>query len=172
MKRAEVLASLMLIHAAVSGHYDWAPLPPDVEPTEEDFKALRVKHMMNGEVHAKVEVARDTHTDVNIPELAICDRMASLVALGKPMSREAVVAEYLTETFRHHAPTKHLVHITVLDDGPDAEMYAADLARLGVTGERASEAMEAYADEPNVEAFVNVAFKTKSTRRARTSEAK
>lgn len=151
----------MLIHTEVSAHYDWVPCPPGTEITEEDIKALRVKQMTDDSWHMRVECKRDTVNDVNIPEAAICDRMASLVAIGKPESREEVVSFILKGVYHHHLNPKHIKGIKVHDDGPNVEMFQADLERLGVKDERFVSAMESYQDRADVEQYLNVVFKVK-----------
>lgn len=151
----------MLIHTEISAHYDWVPCPPGTEITEADIKALRVKKMTDDSWHMRVECKRDTTNDVNIPESAICDRMASLVAIGKPESREEVVAFILKGVYHHHLNPKKIKAITVHDDGPNVEMFQADLTRLGVTDERFVEATESYQDQADIQQYLNVVFKVK-----------
>ena len=154
----------MLVHASVCAYFDWAPCPPGTQITQADVDALRVKQMTDGSWHMKVSVEADTHNDCRIPELAVCDRVAALAKLGRTMSREAVVAEFLTETYRHHVDTKHILEIVVHDDGPDAAMLDAALAQYEVDGLPAQGARENYADAADLASYLNVVFKTKASK--------
>ena len=161
----------MLIHSSVCSYYDWAPVPEGTQITEADVTALRVKQMTNDSWHMRVDVERDTHNDANIPELAICDRMASLELLGRPQSREATVAEIMTGVYRHHLSPKHIESISVHDSGPDRDLYVAELARQGITDpDRVDAALAEYLDGADVETYLNVVFKTKSSRSAAPSK--
>jgi hypothetical protein len=160
----------MLVHVAVTGYFDWAPCPPGTQITQADKDALRVKQMSDESYQMRVEMKADTHHDVRIPELAITDRMASLELLGHPQSREATVAEILKFNFTHHLHTKHIVEITIDDDGPNEELYKSELARLNVPADRLESALANYMDEADIAAYLNTVFKAKKFKKAKVTQ--
>lgn len=156
----------MRIHASVTGYYDWAPVPPGTDIHEDDLTALRVKQMSDDKWHMRIQVDRETDHAVGIPEEAICRRLAALEKLGRRPSREDAIVETLRKTWDHHFDLEHLVEIDVQDDGPDADIYAEQLAAAGVTDpDKIAAAQKRYADTTDLETYLNVVFKTKSTRR-------
>ncbi len=156
----------MRISADVTGFYDWAPCPSDVEITPADISAMRVKQMSDEKWHMRVERLADTHHDVGIPEETICRRMAALEKLGREPSREVVVSEILRESFRHHIHQRHIAKIVLQDDGPNEAMYAEALSAIGVDGDHASLAMARYTEEMDLEPYLNTVFKAKAPRKA------
>lgn len=157
----------MRIHAEISGYFDWAPCPPGTQITSDDAAGLRVKQMTDGTWHMRVDCATETTHDVGVHEEAICRRLVALEKLGRPSSRDAVVAEILRESFRHHLDTKHLVKINVIDDGADLVAFDALLAESEIVGPAAVAARDRYADDGDIEQYLNVTFKTQSTRKAK-----
>lgn len=158
----------MRIHAKVCGYYDWTPCPPGTEITDADIKALRVKQMTDTTWHMKVCVDANTTHDAGVPEDAICRRLATFEKLGRPTSREEAVVELLRKTFEHHLDIKHIVDIEVEDDGPNADLYATFLEAAGVTDpEAVAAAQDRYDDETDMGAYLNVVFKSKTSRKTK-----
>ena len=111
----------------------------------------------------KIVRAEHSTNDANIPEAAIIDRMVSLEKLGRSQSREQTIAEILTSVYRHHLDTKSIIGITTHDDGPNLQMFTDAAVLLGLSDSEISNALETYADGVDVEAYLNVVFKTKKT---------
>lgn len=155
----------MLVHCDVSGFYDWVPVPEDVEITDEDKASGAVKLMQDDEWYARVAFDKETHHDANIPEEAICRRLAALEFLGKRSSREEAVVEILRSSFEYHLDLEHLVKISVTDSGADPALYEKVLIEYGVPEERRAAAHYRYEDGVNVERYLNVVFKTEASRK-------
>lgn len=159
----------MRISVDVSGYYDWAPCPPGTEISQADVSALRVKKMSDDKWHMRVIVAcpddAPNHHDVGIHEETICQRMASLEKIGRRESREQVIAGILQTSFKHHLSPTHMLKINVMDDGPNEELLRSELAKLEVTD--AEDLVADYVDSPveDTENYLNVFFKTKSTKK-------
>lgn len=158
----------MIIHATICGYHDWEPAPPGTKITQADIDALRVKQMADGKWHmrvVKIPLEGNDHTGVMIPESAICDRMASLEKFGRSQSRAATVVELLQNALKHHIDArKHLVGFDVLDSAPNADMYADDLARLGISDEQAAASMSSYMEEVDMPSYLNSVFQAKPSR--------
>lgn len=153
----------MRISVDVCGYYDWVPVPPGTEITEEDVSSLRVKKMTDEKWHMRVTMQKETHHDVGLHEDAICQRMAALEKMGRGESREQVIAEMLKLSFRHHLAPSHLIKINVDEDGPNEAAFRAALTEAGVLEQE--EAMAHYLDGTNLETYLNMVFKTKSTKK-------
>ena len=154
----------MRITAEVCGHYDWTPCPPGTEITEADVRALRVKQMTDGSWHMKVECVRDTQHDTGIHEMTVCNRLAALEKLGRPSTREAVVVEELRESMRHHIHPKHVVSVSVHDDGPNEDLYRIALSGQGITGAEADKAVATYKDAADLGPYLNVVLRAKGAK--------
>jgi len=128
----------MRITLGVSGYYDWFPAPPGTEITEADVAAGLVKQMSDDKWYIRVErKARDgQHHDIGLHEAAICDRMAGLVAAGKPTSRAKAALDLIDHSNRAHLEEEHITSIEVHDDGPEPELYRTALVARGVAEER------------------------------------
>lgn len=157
----------MRIVVDVNGFYDWAPAPPGTQITQEDVSALRAKQMSDDKWHMRVpiklEEGKTTNHDVGIHEESICKRMAALEKLGRTESREQVVAEMLTSSFRHHLAPSHMIKINVHDDGPNKDMFCEALTEVGITDQ--ADPLARYMDQADLEAYLNMFFKTKSVKK-------
>lgn len=109
----------MQIVINISAYYDWENTT-DV-PAQEDLLALRYKPGQDGKWLKKVVKAKDTHTEISLPEAEIYDCMAHFERVGMPRTRARVVAWYLEEkVMPHHAHPDHWIKVSVHDE-PDIE---------------------------------------------------
>jgi hypothetical protein len=156
----------MRITVDLKGHFDWVPVPDDVKVTEADHKALRVKEMVDGTLHAKIEADRETHFECGIHEESICRQVAAKAKIGDDTSRSEIVATELAGIIKHHFARKHMLAVHVHDDGPDEALMTATLAALEVTGDHAAQVLEAYLADKDVGAHLAATHKVKHHKHA------
>jgi hypothetical protein len=137
----------MRISFSIRAYYDWFEAPKGTEITEEDVTAGLAKEMSDGKWYLRVEKQAEPHQhhDVGLHEAAIADRMAGLVACGKPASRGKVALELLSHSTQHHLEDEHITGVEVHDDGPDPELYRAALVERGVAEARLDKLVAGYA---------------------------
>lgn len=132
----------IIVH--VAGYYDWEPLPPGVQATEEDVKAKRVKPGLNGAVLMRVPRKGTTHTTVALPEqelgaLIVADMIRDRVV----RTRADAVAHYLARlVMPHHAHPKWIRDFEVSDDGADESAFRALVATHVAAGNIEAEDVE------------------------------
>lgn len=124
----------MHVVAHLKGHYDQAPLPEGVTPTNADIAAGKVKMKRDGSGWTmRVRRERETHNFTSIPELEI---IKHAIALAMPrrgrqmLTRKQVVADYLAtqpyvDAFEHSDITSFEVHD---DTGPDEALFRETVA--------------------------------------------
>lgn len=90
----------------VTGYFDWEPVPADVEVTDEDIEAMRVKQGQSGQWLMKVEKTEDvrTHTSIGIPESELFVAVVAEMTRGdkQPLSRLQAVYRYISRFHLDH----------------------------------------------------------------------
>lgn len=154
----------MHIQIDVCGFYEWAPVPPGTVVTTEDIKKLRVKQMADDAWHMRVDMKRDTHHDMVIHELSICQTLAVHAVLGMDTSREDAVMLEAKQSLKHHLARRHMHALTVYDTGPNEDLFRMCLATEGVVDERQQEAVDRYMEGlkgDELAAYLNTLLRTK-----------
>jgi hypothetical protein len=115
--------------------YDWEPVPDDVQVTDADIRAGKVKPLARGAgwlMKVTKEIAGGTHTQLNLPEEQILAKIVhdkTRPEGGRILSRKEAVALFVAENILpHQAPRKSLTKFEVHDDGPDEKLARAFLA--------------------------------------------
>jgi len=129
----------IVIH--VHTYYDWEPVPTDVQVTEADIKARRVKPASNGGWVMRVTKKGDTHTQINLPEHQIAALIVEGIIRDKVVhSRADAIAHYLSRhVMPHHAHRNWMKAVETDDDGPDAVQFRALIDRHVEAGNIESE---------------------------------
>lgn len=157
----------MRIFIHVSSFYDWEPVPADVEVTEADIKALRVKPADTGgwlmRVSKSLPNGELTHTDVQMPEgelvaLIIDDAIKQRNFLNRAEAAGHYVARHVAAHNFHRAWVKS---VEALDEGGEPEKFAAEVDRFVEVGRLSAEdkddLLERYAEQfttAELEAFL------------------
>jgi hypothetical protein len=115
----------MRIVVHLSGFYDWEPVPADVEVTDADVKAKRVKPSNDGRWLMRVTKKGDTHTDAHLPENELIELLIhDMIRDRQVLDREQAVARYMARhVMPHHAHRAWMKDFDVQDDGPDESLF-------------------------------------------------
>lgn len=114
----------MLIIAHINRHYDWLPVPADIEVTKEHIEQQKVKQDAGGGWLARVEREADTHVEIGISEDEIVCTILEGVLRDKIVytRRRAAVIYVARHHMPHHAHRSWIEAFEIHDDGPtDAE---------------------------------------------------
>lgn len=113
----------MNIMIFVNKYFDWEPIDKNQVPSQEDVLAMKYKPAMDGSWLKKIEKQQETYTQINLPESEIQDCFAHFERIGRPKSRERLVAWYLEEQIMaHHAPISSWTNIEVAGE-PEVESF-------------------------------------------------
>lgn len=117
--------------------YDWEPLPSDVEVTDRDIKAGRVKPSAGGSWLYRVTRDQPTYTEVGLPEselIAIIIR--DLVRDNVVHDRAEALCRYVARyTLGHHAHGSWISSFELQDDeGPQVAALEAALDEHDAVG--------------------------------------
>lgn len=122
----------MKIVAHVNKFYDWAPVPADVQVTDADVKAMRVKSSGGGGWLMRVTREVPTHTDIQLPESQIIALIIEGIIRDKvALTRRQAVSTYMARhVMPHHAHKSWMTGFEVSDDGPDEALFTAKVTEL------------------------------------------
>ena len=114
----------IIIH--VSKHYDWEPLPTNVQPTAKDIKSLRVKPSANGGWLMRTTKNVATHTSINLPESQIIALIIEGIVRDKVVyNRSEAVSHYLARHVMPGEAHRSWMHdFECFDEGGDPMLFA------------------------------------------------